>query len=304
MDPLSDALSLLKPRSYITGGFDAGGDWGLTLDDLRGRIKCYAVLKGMCWLSLGEGEAPLAVREGECFVLPTGRTVTITGNIAAHPQRASDVLDPNRNGEVVTHNGGGNVFLVGSRFEVNGPHAELLTRTLPPLIRVESSGAQSMLTWCIELMMAELRDGGPGSALIAQHLSHMMLVQALRLYLAQQPEGAVGWFAALADPRLVRAIAAMHEDPAFAWTLAALARQAGMSRSTFAERFRAKLGETPLGYLTRWRMMLAAERLTAGGSSIASVATAVGYAAEPAFSTAFKRIMGCSPRQYSRRSAG
>lgn len=302
MDPLSEVLALLKPRSYITAGFDAGGAWALTLDDLAGRIKCYAVVRGSCWLSL-EDEAPIRLGAGDCFVLPSGRTVTIASDPTVPPKRASEVLDPNRSGQVVTYNGGGEVFLVGSRFEVNGRHAEVLLRSLPPLIRVETSGDQARLRWSIELMMDELRAARPGASLIAQHLSHMILVQALRLYLAERSADDIGWLAALADPQISAAIAAMHADPSLRWTLQALAQRAGMSRSTFAQRFRERVGETPLGYLTRWRMMLAGERLINGRDPIARVAGTLGYASEHAFSTAFRRTMGCSPRRYAREAA-
>lgn len=303
MDPLSEVLALLKPRSYLTAGFNAGGAWALTLDDLAGRIKCYAVIKGRCWLSVEDGGAAVHLDEGDCFVLPSGRSATIASDPAVPPRRASEVLDPNRSGEIVTYNGGGGVFLVGSRFEVNGRHAEVLLRTLPPLIRVETSDDQARLRWSIELMMEELREGRPGSSLVAQHLSHMILVQALRLYLSKRSGLETGWFAALADPQMSGAIAAMHQDPSFPWTLQELARRAGMSRSIFAERFRERVGETPIGYLTRWRMMLAGERLILGRDTIARIAMSLGYASEHAFSTAFRRTMGCSPRRYAREAA-
>lgn len=303
MDPLSEVLALLKPRSYITAGFDAGAPWALTLDDLAGRIKCYAVIKGSCWLSVAGGDAPVRLDAGECFVLPSGRSATIASDPAISPRRASEVLDPNRSGEIVTYNGGGDVFLVGSRFEVNGRHAEVLLRTLPPLIRVETSDDQARLRSSIELMMEEMREARPGSSLVAQHVAHMILVQALRLYLSRRPGADVGWFAALADPQMSAAIAAMHGDPSFPWTLQALARCAGMSRSTFAARFRERVGETPIGYLTRWRMMLAGERLVQGRETIALIALSLGYASEHAFSTAFRRTMGCSPGRYAREAA-
>ncbi|WP_193187035.1 AraC family transcriptional regulator [Nisaea sediminum] len=304
MDPLSEVLSLLKPRSYITAGFDAGGTWALALDDLAGRIKCYAVVKGSCWLSLKDNGVPIRLTAGDCFVLPSGRTVVIGSGPDVPAMRASDILDPNRSGEVVTCNEGGDTYLVGSRFEVNSRHAEVLLRTLPPLIRVETSHDQAKLRWSIELMMEELRDARPGSSLVAQHLSHMMLVQALRLYLKEGAENDIGWFAALADPQLSAALAAMHAEPAHPWTLPGLARHAGMSRSSFAERFRARVGETPIAYLTRWRMMLAGERLSNSRDRIADIATSLGYMSEHAFNTAFKRTMGCSPRRYAREAAG
>ncbi|WP_437629851.1 AraC family transcriptional regulator [Sorangium sp. So ce854] len=300
MDPLSEVLSLLKPHSYITAGFDAGGAWALTLDDLTGRIKCYAVIKGTCWLAMQGIEAPVRIRSGDCFVLPSGRPVTIGSAPGVAPRRASEVLDPNRSGEVVTYNGGGDVFLVGSRFEVNGRHAEVLLRTMPPLMHVETSGDRARLRWSIELMMEELREARPGASLVAQQLAHMMLVQALRLYLSERSHDDVGWFAALADPQLSAALGAIHANPAFPWTLQALAARAGMSRSIFAERFRERVGETPIAYLTRWRMMLAGEKLIHGRDTLARIAGSLGYESEHAFNTAFKRVMGISPRRYAR----
>jgi AraC-like DNA-binding protein len=96
------------------------------------------------------------------------------------------------------------------------------------------------------------------------------------------------------------AISAMHEDPAHRWTLQALAQRAGMSRSTFALKFKETVGASPLEYLTHWRMLLAGDRLTNSGDPISVIALSLGYESESAFSTAFKRVMGCSPRQYSR----
>lgn len=304
MDPLSEVLSLLKPRCYITAGFDAGGAWALELDDLAGRIKCYAVIKSGCWLSMEGIDPPTRLQAGDCFVLASGRPVTIASDLNAPPKLASEVLDPTRSGNVVTYNGGGDVFLIGSRFEVNGYHAEVLLRTLPPLIRVETSRDQAKLRWSIEMMMEELREVRPGSSLIAQQLSHMMLVQALRLYLAEHSGSSIGWFAALADPQLSAAIGAMHADPSFPWTLLELAARAGMSRSIFARRFRERVGETPISYLTRWRMTLAAEKLMQGRDTLARIAISLGYESEHAFNTAFKRVMGRSPGRFARAEAG
>ncbi|NMM45772.1 AraC family transcriptional regulator [Rhodospirillaceae bacterium KN72] len=300
MDPLSDILSLLKPRSYITAGFDAGAPWSLALDDLAGRIKCYAVISGACWLSVDGDDHPLRLSAGDCFILPSGRLVTIASDLDTPPKRVSDVLAPNNNGQVVTYNGGGDVFLAGSRFEVNGRHAEALLRTLPPIIRVKATKDQAKLRGAIELMMEELREAKPGSSLVAQHLSHMMLVHALRIYLSEGSHNDVGWFAALTDPQMSGAIAAIHSNPSFPWTLRELAQEAGMSRSSFAQRFRETVGEAPIGYLTRWRMMLAAERLIQSRETITRIALSVGYTSEHAFNTAFKRTMGCSPRRYAR----
>jgi AraC-like DNA-binding protein len=110
----------------------------------------------------------------------------------------------------------------------------------------------------------------------------------------------VGWLFALADRQMGAAITAMHEDPAYPWTLQELAERVDMSRSTFALKFKETVGKSPMEYLTRWRMLLAGDRLTNSADSISVIALSLGYESESAFSTAFKRIMGCSPRQYGR----
>jgi AraC-like DNA-binding protein len=128
----------------------------------------------------------------------------------------------------------------------------------------------------------------------------MMLVQALRLHLAEGLKGGVGWLFALADKQMSAAISSMHDDPARRWTLQELAERAGMSRSTFALKFKETVGKSPMDYLTRWRMLLAGDRLTTSSDPNSVIALSLGYESESAFSTAFKRTMGCSPRQYSR----
>ena len=304
MDPLSDLLSLLKPRSYITAGFDAGGEWALSLDDLDGRIKCYAVIRGACWLKAEGTEAAIRLDAGECFVLPSGRDVIIASGPDVAPRPASEVLDPDSSGNVISVNGGGACYLVGSRFEVSGRHAALLLRSLPPLIRIKAAGGQARLRGLIEMMMEEMREARAGSALMAQQLSHMMLVQALRLHVEEQGPDETGWLAALADPHIGPAIRAIHAEPARAWTLETLAREVGMSRTVFAQRFKRKVGATPIAYLTRWRMMLAGERLIETRDSIAEIAASLGYVSEYAFAAAFKREMGCPPRRYLRETGG
>nr|WP_284041396.1 helix-turn-helix transcriptional regulator [Halomonas olivaria] len=126
-----------------------------------------------------------------------------------------------------------------------------------------------------------------------------MLVQALRLYLSHGVGKGVGWLFALGDQRIAAAIGAIHASPGSRWTLPKLAQEAGMSRSKFALRFKSISGTSPIEYLTRWRMMIACHRLTSSLEPISKIALSLGYESEAAFSTAFKRLIGCSPRRYS-----
>ena len=303
MDPLSDVLSLLKPQSHVSAGFDAGGDWSIAFPRNAG-IKCYAIVSGGCWLAVEEVTEPVQLAAGDCFLLPTGRPFRLCSALDVKPIAAGTVLPPPRAGGVVTYNGGGDVFLVGSRFVLSGRHAEILLRMLPPIVHIRKEADQAALRWSVERMMQELREPQPGNFLIAQHLAHMMMIQALRIHLAEGMQDGVGWLFALADRQMGAAIGAMHDNPGYGWTLQTLAMRAAMSRSSFALKFKTTVGMAPMEYLTHWRMLLAGDRLANSGDSISAIAASLGYESESAFSTAFKRVMGCSPRQYGRRPAG
>ncbi len=299
MDPLSDVLALLKPRSYLSAGFDAGGAWAIRFGRNAG-IKCYAVVSGGCWLAVEGVPEPVRLTAGDCFLLPSGRPFALASDLSLEPVEAATVFAPARAGGVAVWNGGGDFFLVGSRFTVSGEQAEMLMSMLPPIVHIRDQADQAALRWSVERMMQELREKRPGSVLIAEHLAHMMLVQALRLHLADAGRGAVGWLFALADPQISVAISAMHEAPAHRWTLHELASLASMSRSSFAQKFKRTVGVSPMDYLAQWRMLLAADRLANTDDGIAAVAHWLGYDSESSFSAAFKRVIGTSPRRHGR----
>ena len=300
MDPLSELLLLLQPCSTMSSGFDAGGAWSIRFGDQHKQIKCYVILSGACWLAVDGIEQAMRIEQGDCFVLPSGRPFRLASDLRLRPVSASTLFQGARAGGVVTVNGGGGFSWVGSRFAVHGRHADMLLALLPPIVHLRKESDQAALRWSVERMMQELREGQPGGFLIAQDLAHMVLVYVLRVHLAQGLDQGTGWFFALAHKPLNRAITAMHADPARRWTLRELAEQAGMSRSIFALRFKEVVGEAPMQYLSRWRMLLACDRLEHASDPISRIAEALGYESESAFSTAFKRVIGCSPRQYGK----
>ncbi|WP_109808473.1 AraC family transcriptional regulator [Sphingosinithalassobacter portus] len=297
MDPLSDVLALLEPRSYRVGGFEAGGDWSIRFDAYDTGIKCYAVTAGSCWITVEGAGPPVLLEQGDCFLLPHGWPFRIASdpNLPAEDYRPYFVGSPE--GAVVRLHGGGGVTVLGSHFQFAGPHAEMLLGLLPPLVHLKSEADRATLRWAFDRMRQELAIAQPGSVLIAQHLAHMIFVQALRLHLEEGRDA--GWFSALSDKRIGAAIAAMHREPARRWTVAMLAADIGMSRSSFAARFRQLVGEGPMAYLTRWRM-LRAERSLSRGEAVGTVARSLGYESESAFSTAYKRVMGSTPRRRAR----
>jgi AraC-like DNA-binding protein len=302
VDPLSDVLSLLKPRSYMFRGFDVGGAWSIQFRRHKG-VKCFALGSGACWLVIEDVEEAIRLEAGDCFLLPRGRGFRLASDVTLKPVDAEAVFSGEGDGEVATVNGGGDLFGVGGHFAFGGEHAEILLGMLPPIIHIRAEHDREALRWSVDRLMREMREPRPGGSLIAQQLTSMILVQALRLHLAEQPSAGVGWLFALADKQLSAAIGAIHRDPGRRWTLQALADIAGMSRSTFALRFKGTTGVTPIDYLVRWRMLLAGERLTQSSQSVAAVALSLSYESESAFCTAFKRVMGCSPRRYAPHSS-
>ena len=138
----------------------------------------------------------------------------------------------------------------------------------------------------------------PGTELMLGRLMELLFVEVLRRYAAHLPASATGWFAALNDPIVGRALQCVHGEPARRWTVDELAREAGASRTVLAERFNAVMGQAPIEYVTGWRMQLAAERIRSGNDSLAAIATDVGYESEAAFNRAFKRVTGVTPGRW------
>ncbi|RNW07869.1 AraC family transcriptional regulator [Serratia nematodiphila] len=300
MDPLSDVLSLLQPQNQFYAGFDAAGDWSFEFPPHEG-IKFTAVMRGACWGMTDDLAQPIHFREGDCFLLNSRRRFRVASDPALPPQGGEQIMAEATRDGIAVHNGGGEVFLISGRFGFSGQHAALLFDALPPIINIPKASSQAgVLRWTLEQWTNELRHPQLGGALMSTHLAHLMLVQVFRQFLATAHGLPKGWFLALTDRQISLAIAAMHAEPARNWTLEELARIAGISRTVFAQRFKGLVGSTAMEYLSRWRMLQAADRLRAGKENVASIAYSLGYGSESAFSTAFKRVMAQSPSQYRR----
>lgn len=297
---------MLHPHDCVAAGLDAGGDWSIRFERHAG-LKCNAVLHGDCRLRVDGLAETLHLRAGDCFILPHGRPFLISAHPSRSGEDAAALYAPVPHGGTATHGGGGEFFMTGSRFLLAGPAAHVLLGPLPPAIvlrdgAVETRPEREAVRWALERMAGELREPRPGGAVSIAHLAHFLLVQIMRCHLAEAPRGE-GWLAALADPRLSAAVAAVHADPARAWTVRELAALARMSRTSFAVRFARVMGRSPIEYLTRWRMLVAADRLARTTAPVAGIAADVGYASESAFANAFKRVMGRTPRRYANERA-
>lgn len=302
VDPLSEVLALLKPRSLACGAFAIPDDLSISFPKHQG-IKCYAVLAGKFWLILEGAADPIEMNVGDCFILPRGLPFQLTSDLSLKPVPYTVALERLKKSAETPHLNDGSRYMAGGFFAFTGSHAEMLLHALPPVVHIRREQDKAALRWSLERLREELRDPQPGTSLIAEQLAYMMLIQALRLHLADAASVAPGWLSALSDRHMSAAIACMHNDPGYPWTLHSLAQRIGMSRSVFAHRFRETVGATPMEYLTRWRMLLAGDRLRNSAEGLSSIAHSLGYDSASAFGKAFRRVMGCSPKRYTRPTA-
>lgn len=296
MDPLSDVLSLLNNHTSFFGGLRTGGNWAIRFPALD-NIKFNAVVKGNFWLTMEGMEQPIWLEEGDCFLLSRGRSVRVGSDLSLPTINAEDIY-LNASDGIASYGDADDCFVIGGRFSF-GDDADILFDSLPMVIVIKSDSDQAaVLKWTLQRLVHELSIPSPGGALVTQSLGHIMLVQALRIYLTQEGSRTPNWLSALSEPRIGAVIQAIHAAPTKRWTVANLAEIAGISRSTLALRFKQVAGLPPLEYVSRWRMQLAARSLRNSRVTISSIAVMLGYESDSTFSSTFKRIMKCSPKEY------
>lgn len=295
MDLLSDVLALLDVRSVLPNALTVGGPWCMVFRAYDG-IKMGAVLMGECWLK-PDGEAAIRLTKGDAWLLSGGRPYLMGSDLSLSPVEARSVYAGAADG--VAHYGGEVDFIaIAGRTVFDPAQAGLLLDLLPSLIHLPWSTDAEVLSWLLRQLRHESANDRPGGDLMTVHLAGMMFVQMLRGWLEGPEAPRTGWLGALRDPRIAKALAQMHEAPARAWSVAGLAADCGMSRSAFAERFRTLTGFSPLDYIVRWRMRLAGRALRRGNEPLSRIARASGYESDSAFSHAFKRVMGVSPKAW------
>jgi AraC-like DNA-binding protein len=301
MDPLSEVLSLLKLQTYVSGGFGVEAGTGLEFPRHKG-IKCYAVISNSCWVAIEGVPDAVRLKAGDCFILPRGLPFCVATDLSGPRTRFIPELADQTPGDALDYEGTGRAFLLGGHFLLTGSHFEALLTSLPPIVHIPRVAESKVMRWSLECLGEELRDPQPGGSLIAQHLAYIMLVQAIRLHLQQQVGKGIGWLFALSDPQMRTAVACMHDSPGHSWTLQELASRVGMSRTVFAQRFKSRVGVTPMEYLTRWRMLLAGNRLVSSDEPISQISSSIGYETDSAFGRAFRKFWGCSPREHRRQA--
>ena len=272
-------------------------------------LSYHIVTRGRLWAGLYDDAASLvSLDAGDILVIPRGDSYFLgLGEEVAPPPDVPLVvgfMGRMVRGELpfVLPNGGGQTprghVVCGFLGCDDRPFNPLLA-ALPRLfvMRGVTSSARphDRLERLIEMTLAEAEQPEPGSASVRLRLSELIFVETIRRHLATLTDRETGWLAGLRDEIVGRALALLHDQPARTWTLPALAKESGASRSALADRFTRLVGQPPMAYLTQWRMHLAARLLTDGAHKVAAVASEVGYDSEAAFSRAFKRAAGTAP---------
>jgi AraC-like DNA-binding protein len=307
MDLLADVLSVAGVRGTVAATLYAGDPWGLRLFGVSA-AAFHAVTAGVAWLRL-PGQVPLRLMPGDVVLLPTGSEHGLAGDPTGPLQpfdHAASKAALAADGRLDVGPGRATTRILCASYRHDPAIRTPLFTLLPELVHIPAaSPGVGALTETLRLLAGELAEPGQASTILLDRLVDVLLIQVLRAWLRAEPAAAsVSWLRALNDPTVSAALGALHADPARAWTLAALADHVAVSRATLARRFPALVGETPAAYLTRWRMDLAARRLRDTDDPIDTVARAVGYTSEYAFSRAFSRDRSLPPGRYRTQSRG
>jgi len=294
-DPLSDVITLLRPRTVFSKGISGAGAWGVRYSDF-GQPSFCAVLEGSCLLAL-DGQEALTLEAGDFVLLPATPGFTLSGFAPVTPRFIDPKEEPAPT-EDVRHgrqDGAPDVRLLGGYFVFDSPDAALLVSLLPALIHIRGAARLSLL---VQLVADEAHDQRPGRELVLTRLVDVLLVEALRSTAGRH--SSPGLLRGLADARIALAMQHMHGDLARSWTVAQLAKEVALSRSAFFDRFTRTVGLPPMEYLLAWRMAVAKDLLRDQDVALAEVARRVGYGSASTFSTAFSRHVGVPPGKYAR----
>lgn len=299
MDPLSDVIALLRPSTAISKPITGRGRWGVRYA-AHNAPGFTIILKGECWISF-DGQGPVKLQKGDFVLLPSTPAFTLSShpNVECQPRDPMDT--PVRHGE---QEGEADFELLGGAFRIEQVNAPLLLSLLPCVIHIPAlEGRTGKLNSIIELIMDECGSEEPGKKMILERMLEVLLIEALRWQGIAHDDVRAGLFKGMQDPGLARVLRAIHADVRASWTVAGLAKVAGLSRSAFAARFGEVLGCGPIEYLARWRMALAKDALIRGANTLDRIADEIGYKSASAFSTAFRKRLGCSPGKFARSAA-
>lgn len=317
MDVLSEVLKVVKLQGAMFYNGEFSSPWSLCSPASRrvaphlapgaGHVIIYHLLtEGHASARLLDGER-IALDAGDIVIFPHGDEHILENGPRTQPvDMLGELARIIANGLKVSRFGGGGEvtrFICG--FMACDPRlSQVFLSGLPPVFKVSIRNLASgnWLENSIRFSVNEADASRAGGAAVLAKLSEVLFVETLRSYIAQLPAEQTGWLAGARDSEVGKTLALIHRNPAHSWTLAALAKEAGLSRSVLAERFRHYLNEPPMAYLTRWRLHLGAQMLASTSYSVAQIGSEVGYESEAAFNRAFKREFAVPPARFRSQS--
>lgn len=315
MDVLSEVLRVVKLEGALFFNAEFSAPWCLSsarstamtpyLSPAGGRLILYHFLtEGRAYAKLPEGQRE-ELTAGDIVIFPHGDAHLLGNGPAERPVDSIQTFEKNltQGLKLARFGGGGEITRFVCGFMACEPRlSEVFLAGLPKMLKVHIANEPSgqWLENSIRFSVCEVNQSDAGSGLVRAKLSELLFVETLRRYITGLPPDQTGWLAGVRDPIIGQALALLHKEPAQPWTVSNLARHIGLSRTRLADRFRHFLEVSPMAYLTKWRLKLAAEILQSTEDSVADVAAAVGYGSEAAFNRAFKREFDCPPAQFRR----
>ncbi|KQV86321.1 AraC family transcriptional regulator [Rhizobacter sp. Root1221] len=302
-DPLGEALHALRMSAVFCCRSEVRAPWGVTMPPMPGCAMFHVVTEGLCWVDTGDG-APRRLQPGGFVLVPHGEGHALVSQPDTPRVDLFDLPRAYTGGryELLRFGGSGDpATLLCGAVRFDDPAARRLIAMLPRALWVDGAESAWMQS-TLQHLAVEARQMRPGGEAVVTRLADILIIQALRAWIENDPSARTGWIGGLQDRAVGAALAGIHRDPAFEWTLVSLASAAAMSRSAFAARFTQLVGVPPMQYVAQWRMHVAHARLSEHGGAIPEVAEGVGYHSEAAFSRAFKRHLGVAPGEVARRA--
>lgn len=297
-DPLSEMISLLRPQAPYSKLVEGAGAWRVRRTEV-GQVYYCMLLAGRTCLEV-DGKEPVALSAGDFVLVPEAYAFTMSSLDPPPPDglQTQPLAGENGNFRLGSLEGSPEVQMLVGYCRFGSPDADLLVSLLPDVVVVRG---ESRLDDLARLVSGEARADRPARDVVLEHLLQVLLIEALRS--TSEATGAASLLRGLADHRLAAALRCMHAAPERSWSVADLAREAGLSRSAFFTRFNRIVGLPPMEYLQTWRMALAKQYLRSGEGTVAEIAVKVGYGSGSAFSVAFSRQVGCPPAHFVRNLA-
>jgi AraC-like DNA-binding protein len=299
VDPLGEALHFLRMTGVLYCRAEFTAPWALELPAFDDCLMFHVVTLGRCLLEV-EGCENHVLQSGQFALVPHGTGHRLTSEHGGTPARLFDLPREQVSARYeILHYGGGGAptTIIGGAVRFDHPAARRLVTLLPDVITVDAwnSPALESIQSTLRLMAVEAQEMRPGGEAVVTRLADILLIQAIRSWMANDPAAQTGWLGALQDKQIGRALALVHRNPSNPWTVVSLANEVAMSRSAFAARFTSLVGEPVMHYVARWRMNVALTWLKEDDVPLAEVAGRLGYESEAAFRRTFKRVIGLSP---------